>query len=233
MDRVGPCRRFSFVRNRRRTLSNDMPDSPDMAERLQRVQAGDLRHWEAVLAENRDRLRRFVQLRMHRRLAGRVDPSDVIQEAYLEASRTLDHYLQEPSLPAYLWLRHIAGRKLTDLHRKHLGAQMRDAGREIPLWQGVPEATSESLAAHLLGRLTAPSQVLMQAELRLRLQNALDSLEPIDREVLTLRHFEQLSNAEVARVLDINESAASKRYVRALERLHEVLGERPGEVSWP
>ncbi len=202
-----------MVKFRRFACDDDMHDSPEMVERLQRVQAGDLRPWEAMLAENRDRLRRFVQLRMNRRLAGRVDPSDVIQEAYLEASRTLDSYLQEPSLPVFLWLRHITGRKLTDLHRKHLGAQMRDAGREIPLWQGVPEASSESLAAHLLGKLTAPS-------------------EPIDREVLTLRHFEQLSNVEVARVLDIHESAASKRYVRALERLHDVLGESPIEVSW-
>jgi RNA polymerase sigma-70 factor (ECF subfamily) len=189
------------------------------------------RAWEAVLSDNRDRLRRFVQLRMHRRLAGRVDPSDVIQDAYLEASRTLDSYLRDPPLPLFLWLRHIVGRRLIDLHRKHLGAQMRDAAREVPLWHGVPGATSESLAAHLLGQLTAPSQAMMRAEMQLRLQSALESLEPLDREILTLRHFEQLSNAEVARVLEITEAAASKRYVRALDRLHDVLGDGQSWVA--
>ncbi len=192
-----------------------MQDRSEAVEALGRVRAGDSRAWEAILEESRDRLRRFVRLRMNRRLAGRVDPSDVIQEAYLEASRTLESYLQDPSLPLFLWLRHITGRKLTDVHRKHLGSQMRDAAREVSLWQGVPGATSESLAAHLLGKCTAPSQAVLQAELQLRMQAALESLEPIDREILTLRHFEQLSNAEASRVLELNESAASKRYVRA------------------
>ncbi len=202
-----------------------MHDSQVLIERLRGAPEGDPSVWEGILEQNRDRLRKFIQLRMSRRLAGRVDPSDVIQEAYLEASRTLDTYLQEPVLPVFLWLRHITGRKLTDVHRKHLGAQMRSAAREVSLWQGVPEATSELLAAHLLGKLTAPSQAAMQAELQVRLQHALDSLEPLDREILTLRHFEQLSNAEAARVLELGESAASKRYVRALERLRDVLGD--------
>ena len=172
-------------------------DSPELIQRLRDAQHGDTRAWEYVLAENRDRLCRFIRLRMNRRLAGRVDPSDVIQEAYLEASKGLPRYLAQPPLPLFLWLRHIAGRKLTDVHRQHLGAQMRDAGREVALWNGVPEATSESLAAHLLGKLTAPSQAAARAELRIRLQQALESLESIDREILTLRHFEQLSNSEV------------------------------------
>ncbi|MHB8865323.1 MAG: sigma-70 family RNA polymerase sigma factor [Pirellulaceae bacterium] len=202
-----------------------MQDPSQQLEDLSRVHAGDQRTWEAVWEENRDRLRRFVQIRMHRRLAGRVDPSDIIQEAYLEASRTLASYLQDPPLPLFLWLRHITGRKLTDAHRKHLGAQMRDVTREVSLWQGGPGATSESLASQLVGKLTAPSQAVMQAELQLRVQAALESLEPIDREILALRHFEQLSNAEAAGILELKESTASKRYVRALERLHDLLGD--------
>jgi len=184
-----------------------------------------LRPWESVLEENRTRLRRFVELRMNRRLAGRVDPSDVIQEALLEASRTWTSDQREPSLPPFLWLRHITARKLTDLHRKHLGTQLRCAAREVPLWRGLPGATSESLAAHLMDRLTAPSEAAMKAELQMRLRDALESLNPVDREVLALRHFEQLSNAEVACALELSESAASKRYVRALERLHDILGD--------
>ncbi len=204
-----------------------MHDGADMIQNLRLAQGQQPWVWDTVLADHRDRLRRFVQLRMHRRMAGRVDPSDVIQEAYLEASRTLDTYLQAPPLPIFFWLRHITRRKLTDLHRKHLGARRRDAGREVPLGRGFQEATSEALVAHLLGKSMAPSQVILQSERRVQLQNALESLAPNDREILRLRHFEQLSNAEVARVLQINASAASKRYVRALERLHDVLGDSP------
>jgi RNA polymerase sigma-70 factor (ECF subfamily) len=204
-----------------------MPTMHDPGDMIQNLRLARGKHpwvWDAVLADHRDRLRKFVQLRMHRRLAGRVDPSDVIQEAYLEASRTLDRYLQAPPLPIFLWLRHITSRKLTDLHRKHLGARRRDAGREVPLGRGLQESAWEVPAKHLLANLISPSQAILQSECRARLQHALKSLAPNDREILALRHFEQLSNAEVARVLQINASAASKRYVRALERLHDVLG---------
>src|SRR5207237_5104844 len=138
---------------------------------------------------------------LDRRLQGRVDPSDVIQEAYLEVSRRLPEYLRDPSLPFFLWLRLVTGQKLALAHRQHLGVQARDAGREVSLYRGaLPEATSAALAAHLLGRLTTPSQDAIKAELKLSIQEALNSMDPIDREVLTLRHFEQLSNSETALV---------------------------------
>jgi RNA polymerase sigma-70 factor (ECF subfamily) len=115
------------------------------------------------------------------------------------------------------------------LHRQHLGAKMRDVGQEISLYRGaLPQASSASLAAQLLGRLTSPSRAAIRAELQIRVQELLNSMDPIDREILTLRHFEMLSNEETAKVLAITKSAASKRYIRALERLKEMLALLPG-----
>ncbi|MBW3543010.1 MAG: sigma-70 family RNA polymerase sigma factor, partial [Planctomycetes bacterium] len=141
-------------------------------------------------------------------------------------SQQLEDYLRDPYLPFFLWVRMLAGQQLITVHRQHLGVQMRDAGREISLYQGTfPQANSASLAARLLGRLTSPSQAAMKAEMRIRLQEALNSMNAMDREVLALRHFEQLSNQETAQVLKIDESTASKRYTKALERLQQVLRE--------
>jgi RNA polymerase sigma-70 factor (ECF subfamily) len=172
----------------------------------------------------RDRLGRLVQLRMDQRLQGRIDPSDVLQEAYLEFARCLADYLRNPDRPFFLWLRHLTVMKLHALHRKHLGVKMRDARREVSIHgEPLPQASSVSLAAQLLGRLTSPSQAAVRAELQIRIQEALDSMDLIDREVLALRHFEQLGNAETAQVLGLSETAASNRYIRALKRLKQIL----------
>jgi RNA polymerase sigma-70 factor (ECF subfamily) len=204
-------------------------EEPDATDLLRRAAAGDQASWRALLARHEGRLRRLVAFRMDRRLQGRLDPSDVLQEVYLEVAGHLDDYLQAPGLPFYLWLRGIAGNKLLELHRHHLGTEMRDAGREVSLYRGaLPEASSAELAARLLGRLNRPSEAAVRAETKLRLQEALNSLEPLDREVLALRHFEQLSTAETARVLGIKEAAAGKRYLRALRRLKDILAELPG-----
>jgi RNA polymerase sigma-70 factor (ECF subfamily) len=191
--------------------------------------------WGAALARHRRRLRRMVELRLDRRLRGRIDPSDVVQEAYLEAARRREEYLAEQSpMPFYLWLRFLTAQSLQALYRRHLGAQARDAGREVALFQGrMPEATSAALAAQLLGRDTRASQAAIRAERKIRLEQALNAMDPTDREVLALRHFEQLSNAECARVLELSESAATKRYVRAMRRLKDILKAFPGaSESW-
>jgi RNA polymerase sigma-70 factor (ECF subfamily) len=198
--------------------------SADEAELLQRAGQGDPEARGELFARHRDRLRRMVQLRMGHRLQGRLDPSDVLQEAYLEFARCLADYLRNPSVPFFLWLRHLTGIKMQALHRRHLGRKMRDARREVSLHSGpLPQASSVSLAAQLLGRYTTPSQAAVRAELRLRIQDALNSMDPIDREVLALRHFEWLSNGETAQVLGLSEAAASNRYVRALKRLKQIL----------
>jgi RNA polymerase sigma-70 factor (ECF subfamily) len=199
-------------------------DAVPGSETLRRAAEGDPVAVAEAFALHRGRLRRMVQLRLDRRLQGRVDPSDVLQEAYLEVARGLPDYLKDPQIPFYLWVRFVTGRKLQAVHRHHLGVQARDAGREVSLHRGaLPQASSVSLAEQLLGRYSSPSQAVVKAELRLRVQEALNGMDPIDREILALRSFEELSNAETAQVLGIGEAAASHRFVRALRRLKAVL----------
>jgi RNA polymerase sigma-70 factor, ECF subfamily len=203
------------------------PDSSDMGM-LRRARSGDSRALEQVFTQYRGRLKRMVKLRLDPRVQGRVDPSDVVQEAYLEVSQKLGDYLVDPKIPFFLWLRLMTGQKLALEHRKHLGVQARNAAREVSLHHGAyPAASSAALAAQLLGRISTPSHAAMRADLRVRIQEALNRMEPLDREVLALRHFEQLSNAETALVLGIKETAACNRYVRALERLRKILGQLP------
>jgi RNA polymerase sigma-70 factor (ECF subfamily) len=200
--------------------SNHEPGS----ETFRRAAGGDAAALAAAFSQHRPRLRRMIQLRLDRRLQGRIDPSDVLQEAYLEVARSFADYLKDPQIPFYLWVRFVTGRKLQALHRHHLGVQARDAGREVSLHHGaLPQASSVSLAEQLLGRYASPSQAAVMAELRIRVQEALNGMDPIDREVLALRHFEELSNTETAQVLGIGEAAASHRFVRALRRLKVIL----------
>ncbi|MCI0456518.1 MAG: sigma-70 family RNA polymerase sigma factor [Gemmataceae bacterium] len=210
-----------------------MPDNSSAILRLlQQAAAGDSEGWGALWTRYCERLRAMIALRLDRRLQGRIDPSDVLQEAYLEASAQLPQYLQQPTLPFFLWLRLITGQKMVALHRHHLGTQMRDASREISLHHGsLPPTSSAALAAQLLGRECRPSEAALRVERSLRLQEALNSLDPLDREVLALRHFEELSNAETAQVLGLQEAAASKRYVRALKRLKDILASMPGGLG--
>jgi RNA polymerase sigma-70 factor (ECF subfamily) len=206
-----------------------MTEPGDLAELLARAAAGDEKALNELFSRYRKRLKQMVRLRLNRRLQGRVDDSDVLQEAYLEAARRLPEYLADRPLPFFLWLRHLTGEKLIDVHRRHLGAKMRDAAQEVSLHRGpMPAASSASLAAQLLGRLTSPSQAAVKAETRLRVQEVLNRMDALDREVLALRHFEQLSNAEVAETLGLNESTASSRYLRALKRLKDELCDLPG-----
>jgi RNA polymerase sigma-70 factor (ECF subfamily) len=207
-------------------------DDPEDTSLLRLAARGDQAAWGTLLERSRDRLKRMVALRLDRRLQGRVDASDIIQEAHLEATARLREYARNPAMPWFVWLRFLVGQQLLSVHRRHLGAQARDAGREISIHQGgLPEATSASLAARLLGRNTRASEALARAERKLRLEEALNRMDPLDREVLALRHFEQLSNAETAAVLGIHESAASKRYLRALKRIKDVLAQMPGGLK--
>jgi RNA polymerase sigma-70 factor (ECF subfamily) len=213
-------------------MTSETPEPPSETPRLLQLAAqGDRQAWGQLLEQHRDRLRRMIAARLDDRLHGRLDPSDVIQEAYLDASRRLDEYVQNPAMPFALWLRFLTNQRLLELHRYHLGAQGRDAGREVSLGGGpAPEASSAVLAAHLLGHLTTPSDAAIRAERQQWLQDALEQMDPLDREVLVLRHFEQLSNGEAAEVLGLDKSAASKRYARALVRLKDILANLPGNA---
>ena len=205
---------------------------PTDEELLDAARNGDEDALALLFERHRDRLDRMVRLRLDRRLQGRVDPADVVQDAYLAARRKFPHYSADARLPFFVWLRLEVGQKLVDLHRFHLGAQMRDAGQEVSLHHGpLPPVTSLSLAEQLLGKLTTASQAAMRAELKLRVQEALNGMDAHDREVLILRHFEELSNGEAAAVLGLKPSAAINRYVRALKRLKDVFEGMPGGLE--
>jgi RNA polymerase sigma-70 factor (ECF subfamily) len=204
-------------------------DSSSTGDLLSRAKAGDPQALAELFARYRERLRRMVHLRLDRRLQGRIDPSDVLQEAYLVLAQRFPEYARNPAMPFFLWLRVLTGQKLIDVHRQHLGAQKRAADQEISLHRGaLPQASSASLAQQLLGRLTSASQAAIRAETQIRVQEALNSMDPMDREVLVLRHFELLTTEETALVLGITKAAAGKRYLRALKRLKDLLAGLPG-----
>ena len=195
---------------------SSISQDPGERELIRRAGEGDTAGLEGLLERYRPRLRRMIKLRLDRRLQGRVDPSDVIQEAYLEVSRKLAEYLGDPAMPFFLWLRLVTGQKLALVHRQHLGVQARDAGREVSLYcDAMPQASSAALAAQLLGKHTSPTQAVLRAERLLRLQEALNSLDPIDREILALRQLEELSRAETAQVLGISPSTADRHWTYA------------------
>jgi RNA polymerase sigma-70 factor (ECF subfamily) len=203
----------------------------DPREQFRQAAAGDEACWSRLLEQHRDRLRRMIAIRLNQRLQGRLDPSDVLQETYLEASRQLNNYLSQQDLPFHLWLRGLAINRLNKLHRRHLGASKRDARRDVSLDEVAPEASSAVLAAHLMSRADRPSEAAHRADLQAQLTTALDQLDPLDREALVLRHFEQMSSAEAGQVLGISAAAAGKRYLRALGRLRQMLADAPGGLD--
>lgn len=166
---------------------------------------------------HRQRLGRMIEFRLDQRLVGRLDADDVLQEAFVEAQKRLPAFRADEK-PFLVWIRLITQQTMVDLHRKHLGAKMRHAGMEV----GAP--ASGALSSLFVARATSPSGALLREEVRQRVDEALASMDEIDREVLLLRHFEELSNREAAVVLGIQENAASNRYVRALQRLKGFLG---------
>jgi len=204
-------------------------DSDGTEALIRQAAAGNQQAATAVFMRFHDRLLRMVRLRMDHRLRGRVDSEDIIQETYLDAVKRLQDYVAKPQASFFLWLRFLAAQKLIDAQRYHLGTEKRDAGREVSLYRGpMPEASSASLAAQLLGRLTSPSLAAIRAETQIKVQEVLNSMDRMDREVLVLRHFEHLTNGETAELLGISSAAASKRYITALKRLRAILAGVPG-----
>ena len=205
-------------------MSEMTPPPGLVADLTARAAVGDKEAVAELLERYRPRLRRMVALRLDPRLQNRVDASDVIQEGFIDAFRRLDEFASDPSVPFYIWLRFLVGQRVQEQHRRHLGTAGRDVGREVSIYRGaMPGASTGALAARLLGNLTSPSQAAVRAERKLRLQEALNSMDPLDREVLVLRHYEQMTNGDAAAALGLDKSAASKRYTRALVRLKEIL----------
>src|SRR5262245_38031444 len=200
------------------------PDSPSGIDSLlDRAARGDVLSVGELFERHRERLRRMVQFRLDDRIHARVDPSDVLQEVFVEYSRALPDYARNPEYPVFLWLRFLTGMKLNAIHRHHLGVKARDPRREVSL--AGPPASSGSIASFLLGNSSSPSEAARRADTQARIQDALNQMDPIDREVLALRHFEQLTNQETAAALGLSEAAASNRFVRALRRLKKILAD--------
>ena len=201
-----------------------MDASPDEMLELLRAHRADAQAVGNILESCRQRLLPVVLFRLDSRLRRRVDASDVIQETFMAALAKLDAYLAKPAIPFFLWLRLIAGEKVCELHRRHLCAKKRSARREVSLQgQAFPAATSGVLADRLAAQGTSPSGKVQREETRGLIAAALERMDPIDREILALRHFELLSNAEAACVLAISETAASMRHCRAAKRLRKTL----------
>ena len=186
---------------------------------IQRADAGDSNALGELFRQSHDRLVQIVSFRLDSRLKSRVDAADVVQDAFVEATTRIAKG-RNTDIPFFLWLRLVTLQKLTDTHRHHLGAKARSRDREVSIFSGpLPQATSAVIAAQLLGKLTSPSHAAMRIETRLRIEETLNEMDEIDREVLVLRFFEKLSNQEAASVLGIKESASSNRFVRALKKL--------------
>ena len=204
-------------------------DTESVDALVNRVLHGDREALAAVFALHRDRLWRIVNFRLDQRMRGRVDADDVLQEVYLNAERRIQHVIEDAPDGLFVWFRLLVTQTLAEIHRRHLGTQRRDPMREQSL--AAPhsaDATSFSISSHLFGHLTSPSQAALRKELSEQLDFALSSMEELDREVLALRHFEELSNRETAQALGLTEQAASARYVRALTRLQHILKAIPG-----
>jgi RNA polymerase sigma-70 factor (ECF subfamily) len=202
-----------------------MSVADETAKLLDRLRQQDQEVLGELFMLYRDRLWRMLFVRLDRRLASRVTPDDVLQETFLDVAKRIQEYLADPAVPFYVWLRFLTVQRMQMAHRAHLGAQMRDVSQEVSLAGGpVALVSAESMAGQLVGHITSPSQAAMRRELQDRLRAALDEMDPLDREVLALRHFEELSNNEAAQILGISKGAASKRHVRALVRLREILG---------
>jgi RNA polymerase sigma-70 factor (subfamily 1) len=179
-----------------------------------------------VFSHYRERLRRIVRFRLDHRLSARISDSDVLQETFIAAVQRLNHFTKQTEIPAFLWLRLLVGQQLIDLHRQHLQAEIRDVRKEVSLQPNEPSPhTSMAIAAHLVGKMTAVSEIVARAERIEKLESTLNQMDDLDREVIALRHFEELSNVETAKVLNIETAAASKRYVRAVARLAELMKE--------
>jgi RNA polymerase sigma-70 factor (ECF subfamily) len=200
------------------------PNSPDTQNLLDRAKQGEAGAVERLLDVHREPLRRMIGLRLDPALAGRVDASDVVQEVMLEVSQRLADYLRNPAMPFHLWVRHIAKDHMIDAHRRHRQAKRRSLDREQPLVPaGLADQSSLDLAGQFLDREMTPASAAVRHELQKRMEQAVAGLEEDDREIILMRHYEQLSNQEVAAVLGLSEAAASMRHLRAVRKLRAVL----------
>ena len=198
-----------------------LPTRDDIVDALRRDREEALAEYLSLV---QGRLKRIVNFRLDYRLSGRVSESDVIQETYVRAAKRIDSFLEKDDMPFFVWLRLEVNQKLHEIHRHHFGAEKRDIRKELKIGQTNESGkTSMALAAHIVAQLTSPSRLIERAEQISILERSLADMNTLDREVIALRHFEELSNIETAKILEIETSAASKRYLRALKKLREIM----------
>ena len=197
----------------------------DENDLIQKAQKGDLEALAQVFETNRERLKRMIRVRMSERVRPRVAASDVLQEAYVDLAQQLGNYAKDPKLPFFLWMRRVTGQRLAKVHRAHLGQKIRNVNRERRLDVAIPDASAVYMANQLAGQFTTVSEKAMRNENELRMQAAIEQVSETDREILAMRHVEQLTNSEIAVLLEISESAATNRYVRAIRKLKDAMGE--------
>ena len=201
------------------------PDSSQTQELLDQARQGNAEAVNSLLDRHRAALRRLVDMRMDQALVRRVDASDIVQDVMVEANRRLTDYLANPTMPFHLWLRHMARDRLIDAHRRHRVAGRRSLDREQPLVaRGDVDRSTLELAAQLCDQELTPAAAATWHELQRRFQQAVEELDDQDREIVLMRHFEELSNQEVAEVLELSAAAASMRYLRAMRRLRVLMG---------
>jgi RNA polymerase sigma-70 factor (ECF subfamily) len=202
-----------------------MPDSKDDTDLLlKRARGGDAKAVNLLLSRHQAKLHTLVRLRLDRRVSARIDPSDVIQETLVEAHRRLSEYLRHPALPFYPWLRQLACERLGRLHQRHLRAQKRSVKCEEAFEPLMSDESLAMLAKHVAQRGSGPQSRVLQTELRAHVREALARLTPAHREVLVLRHMEQLSVEEISAILGIGQSTVTMRHLRALQKLRAILG---------
>lgn len=207
--------------NKLNTMAEDLPNRDEIVAALEADREEALaKYFFAVEA----RLKRIVNFRLDYRLGGRVSESDVIQETYVRAAKRIDSFLDKDDMPFFVWLRLEVSQKLAEIHRHHFGAEKRDVRKEVKLRNNNDSGkTSMALAAHIVAQLTSPSTLMQRAEQIATLEKTLAEMNELDREVIAMRNFEELSNLETAKSLGIEPAAASKRYLRALKRLREIM----------
>jgi RNA polymerase sigma-70 factor, ECF subfamily len=188
------------------------------------LKEGDTSHFALLFTHHRPRLWQIVHFRLSDQVRGRVDPDDVVQEIFIDAEKRLQHFIDGDFSSLFLWLRLVACQTLNNIHRTHLGTELRSALRESnPGQYEYGGSTSLHLSQRFVAHLTSPSQAAMKEELIAQVRDAIETMNDVDREIVALRHFEELTNQEVAVALGISPKAASIRYMRALERLRTIL----------
>lgn len=208
------------------------PQSEQTEQLLDAARGGDADAINQLLDRHRAPVRRLVQLRLDRRIQQRVDVSDVVQDVMFEANGRLQAYLENPAMAFHLWLRQIAWDHMIDAYRRHRKSAKRDMDREQPLVAGgdADQSTIE-LAGQLCDPELTPQAAVAQRELARHVEATIERLEEVDREIIMMRHYEHLTNQEVAEALGLNAPAASMRYLRAIRRLRELLQQQDGTAS--